>query len=149
MITATPETWVEACAGLASRGLPVVDWLTAIDRESGLELVACFVDPGAGDCELISCGLDEHDPRVPSIAELFPGADWHERETSEMFGVRFDGRVSTKPLLLRSSAMTPLRRASALEARVETRWPGAEPDSGRRRRKLPPGVRPEWSDAHE
>ena len=38
--------------------------------------------------------------RVPSVAAIWAGADWHERETAEMFGVIFDGHPELKHLLL-------------------------------------------------
>jgi NADH-quinone oxidoreductase subunit C len=31
------------------------------------------------------------DPHVPSVTEIYPGANWHERETWDFFGVVFDG----------------------------------------------------------
>src|SRR6187551_3099535 len=31
------------------------------------------------------------DPHIPSITSLYPGNDWHERETFDFFGVVFDG----------------------------------------------------------
>ena len=31
------------------------------------------------------------DPHVPSITSLYPGNDWHERETFDFFGIVFDG----------------------------------------------------------
>jgi NADH-quinone oxidoreductase subunit C len=42
-----------------------------------------------------------HDaPQAPSVAAVFPGADWHERECFDFFGVRFTGHPDLKPLLL-------------------------------------------------
>jgi NADH-quinone oxidoreductase subunit C len=38
---------------------------------------------------------------APSIADLYPGADWGEREGREYYGVEFDGREATPPLMLR------------------------------------------------
>lgn len=38
--------------------------------------------------------------QVPSIASLFSGADWHERECHDFFGVHFEGHPNLKPLLL-------------------------------------------------
>ena len=82
---------------------------------------------------------------------LFEAAAWHERETAEMYGVRFDGHPDLRPLLLRATpAVPPLRKASALAARVETPWPGApDPSTGGRVRRpqLPPGVRASWLEA--
>ena len=37
---------------------------------------------------------------VPSIVDLYPAADWHEREAGEMFGIDFDGHPGQKNLLL-------------------------------------------------
>jgi len=31
------------------------------------------------------------DPRIPSLAEIYPTCDWHERETWDFFGIVFDG----------------------------------------------------------
>ncbi len=38
---------------------------------------------------------------VPSIADLYPGADWAERETRDYYAVSFEGRARTDPLMLR------------------------------------------------
>lgn len=39
-------------------------------------------------------------PRVPSIAGIFHGAEWHERETRDFHGVVFEGNPNLIPLLL-------------------------------------------------
>ncbi|MEI2776701.1 MAG: NADH-quinone oxidoreductase subunit C [Tetrasphaera sp.] len=40
------------------------------------------------------------DPHVPSIVAIYPAADWHERETWDMFGVIFDGRAALTRVLM-------------------------------------------------
>ena len=37
---------------------------------------------------------------IPSISDIYQGADWHERETRDFYGVVFDGHPNMKPLLL-------------------------------------------------
>lgn len=45
--------------------------------------------------------LTSHDaPSVPSIVSVFSGADWHERECYDFFGVVFESHPNLKPLLL-------------------------------------------------
>jgi len=45
--------------------------------------------------------LAPHDaPVVPSIANLFHGAQWHERETRDFHGVEFEGNPNPVPLLM-------------------------------------------------
>jgi NADH-quinone oxidoreductase subunit C len=43
-------------------------------------------------------GLDE--PTVPSVVDLFPGADFQEREAYDMFGVVFDGHPDLRRILM-------------------------------------------------
>ncbi len=42
----------------------------------------------------------DEDPHVPSVCALYPAADWHERETWDMFGVIFDGHPSLTRILM-------------------------------------------------
>lgn len=39
-------------------------------------------------------------PTVASVTSVWPGADWHEREAYDLFGVNFEGHPHLKPLLL-------------------------------------------------
>ena len=43
-------------------------------------------------------GVDE--PVVPSVVDLYPTADFHEREVFDMFGVRFDGHPDLRRILM-------------------------------------------------
>jgi NADH-quinone oxidoreductase subunit C len=44
--------------------------------------------------------LDPAQPEVESLVPLFRGIDWYERETYDMFGIRFLGHPNLKRLLL-------------------------------------------------
>ena len=48
----------------------------------------------------VKVGLSEDDARVPSITELFPAANWHERETFDMYGIDFEGHPDLTRILL-------------------------------------------------
>ena len=39
----------------------------------------------------VLCGVPEGDPVVPTVSDLWPAADWAEREIYDLFGVRFSG----------------------------------------------------------
>jgi NADH-quinone oxidoreductase subunit C len=46
----------------------------------------------------VSCPDD--DPHVPSVVAIYPAADWHERETWDMFGIIFDGHPHLTRILM-------------------------------------------------
>ncbi len=53
-----------------------------------------------------------HCPSVPSIAAIFGGAEWHERELSDFFGVVFQDNPNPVPLLLPEAGVaTPLLKS--------------------------------------
>jgi len=56
-------------------------------------------------------------PHVPSLVDLYPAADWHEREAAEMLGFIFDGHPNLKNLLLEEDLhIHPLLKAHPLQA---------------------------------
>jgi NADH-quinone oxidoreductase subunit C len=48
----------------------------------------------------LEVALDVEDPHLPSVVEVYPTADWHERETWDMFGVIFDGHPALTRILM-------------------------------------------------
>jgi NADH-quinone oxidoreductase subunit C len=48
----------------------------------------------------LEVALDIDDPHLPSVVEVYPTADWHERETWDMFGVIFDGHPALTRILM-------------------------------------------------
>ena len=73
----------------------------------------------------LKADLDEDDPRVDSIVEVFRGADWHERETWEMYGFTFDGHPGLRHMYLPGEFEGhPLRKDFPLLAREVKPWPG-------------------------
>ncbi|MBB4686560.1 NADH-quinone oxidoreductase subunit C [Amycolatopsis jiangsuensis] len=44
--------------------------------------------------------LDIEDPHVPSLVELYPTADWQEREAYDMFGIVYDGHPALTRILM-------------------------------------------------
>lgn len=44
--------------------------------------------------------LESEEPEIDSVHDIFPGLEWHERETWEMFGIHFKGHPDLRLLLL-------------------------------------------------
>jgi NADH-quinone oxidoreductase subunit C len=69
--------------------------------------------------------VDDAAPHLASWVPVYAGADWHERECWEMFGVTFDGHPSLRRLYLPADFEGhPLRKDFALLAREVKPWPG-------------------------
>lgn len=47
----------------------------------------------------LSVDLPNEDPHVDSVSGIWEGANWHERETWELFGIVFDGHPKLERLL--------------------------------------------------
>lgn len=148
------DAWHDAVAALKAEGYTYFDWFSAVDEHpEGFRLVlhVARLEPTLDHLLLVTY-LDRASPSIPSIADVFAGAAWHERETNEMFGISFG--VELDPLLLPDGFEGhPLRKEFVLASRVAKPWPGAkEPGesdadsahSPSRRRVKPPGVPDDW-----
>jgi NADH-quinone oxidoreductase subunit C len=74
---------------------------------------------------VLKVDVPEHDFSVPSLTKVFAGANWHERECWEMFGITFDGHPGLRHLYLPGGFEGhPLRKDFPLVARMVKPWPG-------------------------
>jgi NADH-quinone oxidoreductase subunit C len=74
---------------------------------------------------ILKTDIDESEPRAESWVSVYPGADWHERETWEMFGIEFTGHPALRHLYLPFEFEGhPLRKDFPLLAREVKPWPG-------------------------
>jgi NADH-quinone oxidoreductase subunit C len=79
---------------------------------------------------------------LDSVADVFAGAGWHEREAAEMFGLRFRNAPDERPLLLADGFVGhPLRKDFALASRAVQEWPGVHEPSEHGPAARPPGRR--------
>ena len=73
----------------------------------------------------LKCDLDDANPVVDSWIPVFAGANWHERETHEMFGIGFHGHPDLRNMYLPTDFEGhPLRKDFPLLARMVKPWPG-------------------------
>jgi NADH-quinone oxidoreductase subunit C len=126
--------WSSTWATAHDEGFTQLDFLTAIDRLTHIEVIGRVVSADGHRFYAVEVADD-----LPSIAGTFPSATWQQREIAEMFGLLIDGQVP-EPLLTRVSDPALLRKTAPLAARVEKPWPGV----GKRGRK--PGVLDTWQE---
>ncbi len=77
------------------RSLTGVDW-----EDGGLEVVYHLWSTTKKHNVTIKARCRPDGARMPSASEIWKAADWHERETHDMFGIVFEGHPNLVPLLL-------------------------------------------------
>jgi NADH-quinone oxidoreductase subunit C len=93
--------------GFAIDTITGVDWIT----HEQMEVVYDFFHPAISLRVVVRALIPRSNPRLPTISGLYPGANWHERETSEFYGIHFEGHPNLTPLLLPEDAkFHPLRK---------------------------------------
>ena len=69
--------------------------------ESGRYALVCHFYSSTHKHRLrLQVSLDEDEPEVDTLCELWPGANWLEREVWDMFGIRFKGHPDLKRILM-------------------------------------------------
>ena len=132
------ERWVEVHAAVRDE-LPFFSWLSAVDwsaapavgdpaedgTEERYEVLSRLSDVTEGAAVTLSADLSKDDATIGSLVGVFGGADWHEREAHEMFGIHFEGHPNLVNLYLPDAFEGhPLRKSYPLLSREVKPWPG-------------------------
>ncbi len=74
----------------------------------------------------IRAEVPENDLSIDSVTGIWDGANWHERECYDMFGIRFTGHPDLRRILMPEDwEGHPLRKDYPLESDLgENEWPG-------------------------
>lgn len=93
--------------------------------EGRFQLIASVASTARHHRIIFKTDLDEANPQAPTWVPVYPGADWHERECWEMFGVGFPDHPHVRHLYLPAEFEGhPLRKDFPLLAREVKPWPG-------------------------
>ncbi len=97
---------VVAVAELLDKNGFALDTITGVDwiEQGEMEVVYDYFHPLATLRVAVRARVPRTNPEVPTISGVFPGANWHERETHDFFGIRFAGHPDLTPLLLPEDA---------------------------------------------
>lgn len=102
--------------------LSAVDW-----QEEGFEVVVTLFSFRYAATVILRVRLPAENPHIPTITGVYGGANWHERECAEMFGITFDGHPNLVKLYLPEDFEGhPLLKSFKLASRTYKPWPGAK-----------------------
>jgi NADH-quinone oxidoreductase subunit C len=104
------------------------DFISGVDEEAaGIGLVLHVYSTSHRHHLQVRTVVPRDGGHLPTVSDLWAGADWQEREMAELFGVGFDGHPNLAKLLLPEEFEGyPLRTEFALLTREAKPWPGAK-----------------------
>jgi NADH-quinone oxidoreductase subunit C len=108
-----PADKVVDAAGIMDRAKFMLEAITGVDwiAEGQIEVVYDFTLWDSGSRVVIRTRIPREASALPTISKIYPGANWHERETHDFFGVTFTGHPDMTPMLLPEDAtFHPLRK---------------------------------------
>jgi len=94
-----PNQIVKAAKKLMEAEYSLEDIL-ALDFEEGFLVLYHFDRWLIDERVTLRVLVSKDNPTVPSIAAIYQGAEWHERETRDFHGVLFEGNPNLVPLLM-------------------------------------------------
>ncbi|CAN5265916.1 NADH-quinone oxidoreductase subunit C [soil metagenome] len=104
------------------------DFLTAVDfrpKGGGFEVITQVYSTRHNHSARLKVECDADDPRCPTLEDVWPGANWCEREAWELFGIVFEGHPHLVKLVLPEQFEGfPLRKDFPLMTREVKPWPG-------------------------
>ncbi len=108
-----PDFLLQAARALKDRAF-FLEFMTALDVEEGFLLNYLFASWKTQTKVVLRVQLPHATPKIPTLAGIHSGADWHERECHDFYGVRFIDHPNMTPLLLPAEMeMKPLRKKPA------------------------------------
>ncbi len=95
------------------------------EREKRFDVVYHLLSPRLNQRIRVKIATDEATP-VPSVVDIFPAANWYEREAYDMYGILFSGHPDLRRLLTDYGFQGyPLRKDFPLTGHVEVRYDDA------------------------
>ncbi|HEY3284131.1 MAG TPA: NADH-quinone oxidoreductase subunit C [Armatimonadota bacterium] len=81
-------------------GFDFFDCLSGVDQKDRFEVVYHLWSTTRNESLLLKVILDHDEPVVDSATPVWVGADWHEREAYDLYGILFAGHPDLRRILL-------------------------------------------------
>ncbi|MEA3143458.1 MAG: NADH-quinone oxidoreductase subunit [Thermoplasmata archaeon] len=108
VLTVTPDGLFTVAGEAKAMGYRILSLLSAYDRADHFGVLYAFLKPAASPGEFAELRLrvtmpkTAGEPSCPSLTDLFPAADWQEREMFDMYGIKFEGHPDLRRVFLPS-----------------------------------------------
>lgn len=118
-VTFSAKDWKSATQFLKDTGLDYFSFLTAVDKGEKFVIIARVEKLEEEISVMLQCELPAGD-KLFSIADLYAGAEWMEREVYDMFGIEFAEHPHLKRILMPEDYQGfPLKKEFPLDQHYE------------------------------
>ena len=104
VITISSEDYKETITNIKKDGFQMMVDLTAVDwfrkREPRFELVVQFLSVSKNIRKTVKVIINDENLSIPTITDLYPGANFYEREVFDMFGIEFENHPDMTRILM-------------------------------------------------
>jgi NADH-quinone oxidoreductase subunit C len=95
----------------AEVGYETLNWVAGVDRRTAFESVYHVYSWKTNTWLELHVELPKGKPEVDTVCDIWPSADWHERESWDMVGIRYIGHPDLRRILLKDDFIGhPLRK---------------------------------------
>lgn len=104
------EMLLPTAQGLKDQGY-FLEFMTAMDVHEGFLLTYLFATLRNAEKIAVRIMIEHEHPEIASLSSIHSGANWHERECHDFYGVIFTDHPNLEPLLLPAEmTLRPLRK---------------------------------------
>ena len=99
----TRERLIDLCRWLRDNpefDMSYLSFVSAIDWPDRFEVVYHLTSVNRRHGVVLKVPIAKDRPSVPSVVELWSGADWHEREAYDLFGIVFEGHPDLRRIMM-------------------------------------------------
>lgn len=99
-LNADRKELLKVATGLQEAGFDLLLFVTGVDYPDTVKLVYRLYSSTKRISLFVKSEVPKSDPTIDSLTSLWPNANWHERETYDLFGVEFKGHPKMKRIFM-------------------------------------------------
>ena len=104
VLNVNAEEYKEVITNIKNDGYEMMVDLTAVDwyrkKEPRFELVVQFLSISKNSRKTVKVKINDENLNIPTITDLYPGANFYEREVFDMFGIEFENHPDMTRILM-------------------------------------------------
>jgi NADH-quinone oxidoreductase subunit C len=104
ILNVNTEEYKEVIKNIKKDGYEMMVDLTAVDwyrkKEPRFELVVQFLSVSKNSRKTVKVKINDENLNIPTITDLYPGANFYEREVFDMFGIEFENHPDMTRILM-------------------------------------------------